>query len=113
MFILFGWRQKMITVADAFSCQCPFCEQANTTVVAVNSKYYHIFWLPVFPFAKSTHAACTSCHASRNEYQYGPELTRQAKVLQKEVKHPFYLYLLTILLCLLIAAVYITRALKR
>ena len=97
----------MIGVDDAFLYECPFCEETNTTSIAVYSKYYHIFWVPLFPVAKESHASCSSCHSSRDDNRFGPELTKQAAVIQKEMKHPAYLYLLTILFCLVIAAIFI------
>lgn len=107
MFIIYGSRRKMVGATDAFLYECPYCEETNTTTIAVYSKYYHIFWLPIFPFAKEAHANCSSCNASRGDHKFGPELTKQAQVIQKELKHPFYLYLLTILFCLFIVAIFI------
>jgi hypothetical protein len=105
-------EQKMIGAADAFLYECPYCEETNTTTIAVYSKYYHIFWLPIFPFAKDAHANCSSCHASRGDHKFGPELTKQAQAIQKEMKAPIYLYLLTILFCLVVAAVFIAALIR-
>ncbi|ANE52165.1 zinc-ribbon domain-containing protein [Flavisolibacter tropicus] len=112
MFIIYGWRKKMVGAFDAFLYKCPYCEQTNTTTIAVYSKYYHIFWLPLFPYAKEAHAGCSSCNAARDDNKFGPELTKQAKEIQKEVKHPVYLYLLTILFCLVVAAVTVASILR-
>lgn len=112
MLFIYGWRRKMVGAFDAFLYQCPYCEQTNTTTIAIYSKYYHIFWLPLFPYAKDAHASCSSCHASRDDHKFGPELTKQAAVIQKEMKHPIYLYLLTILFCLVVAAIVITAMIR-
>lgn len=107
MLFIYGWRRKMVGAVDAFLYKCPFCEEINTTTIIVYSKYYHIFWIPIFPFAKEAHASCSSCNASRGDNKFGPELTKQANEIIKRFRHPFYLYMLTILFCLLILMIFI------
>lgn len=107
MLVIYGSRSKMIGAAEAFLYKCPYCEETNTTTVAFFSRYYHFFFIPVFPFAKEAYASCCNCGAGRGDNKFGPELIKQAKEMEGKFRPPFYLYTLVILLSLLIVAVLI------
>jgi len=107
MLFIYGSRKKMIGASDAFLYKCPYCEETNTTSIAFFSNYYHIFFIPIFPFGKEAYASCSHCGAARSDNKFGPELVKQSKELESKFKHPFYLYALTILFLLLILLIII------
>ena len=98
MLAVYGQEKEMIGVTEPLAYKCPYCEETNTTTLNVYSKYYHVLSVPVLPFDKIAVAKCTKCNATRKEIQMGPELSRKVIEVQKAVRHPFHLYLLTILL---------------
>jgi hypothetical protein len=105
MLFIYGWRKRMIGVSEVFLYNCPYCDETNTTTVAFFSKYYHLFFVPVAPFAKEAYASCSHCGAGRNDSRLGPELEQQVKEIAPNYSHPFYLYTLIILAGLLILLV--------
>ena len=107
MLFIYGSRKKMIGASDAFLYKCPYCEATNTTTVAIFSKYFHIFFIPAFPFAKEAYASCSNCGAARSDNKFGPELVKQAKEIEPRFKPPFYLYAWLIFLGLLILLILI------
>ncbi len=105
MLSIYGQEKKMIGITEPLSNECPYCETANTTALTVYSKYYHVLSVPVLPFKKQAAAECTNCKAIRWDIQLSPDLIQQAHKVQKAVRHPFHLYLFTVLLCLLVLTV--------
>jgi hypothetical protein len=92
MLFIYGSRKKMIGASEAFLYKCPYCEETNTTSIAFFSNYYHIFFIPIFPFGKEAYASCSHCGAARSDNKFGPELVKQAKEVEGKFKPPFYLY---------------------
>jgi hypothetical protein len=102
MLYIYGTRTKMIGTSDVFFYKCPYCEETNTTSVAFFSKYYHLFFIPVLPFAKEAYASCSHCGVGRKDTKFGPELVKQVKEIEPKFRPPFYLFTWIILLGLLI-----------
>ena len=107
MLFIYGSRKKMIGASDAFLYKCPYCEETNTTSIAFFSNYYHIFFIPIFPFGKEAYASCSNCGAARSDNKFGPELVKQTKEMEGKFKPPFYLYTWLILFGLLILLIFI------
>ncbi len=107
MFIIYGSKKSYIKGYDPFMYKCPYCEEQNTTSINIYSKYYHIFWVPVFPFDKEGIATCNNCDAMRGEEKFGPILTSKFKEVTNKMKHPFYTYTLTALLIFFIVFIII------
>jgi hypothetical protein len=102
MFIVYGKKKFFIRIFEPLFYKCPYCDSENSTEVFIYSRYFHIFWIPVFPIRKVAVAKCTECDTLRPEERFGPKLTEHLKEELKNIKHPFYSWTLLILLCLLI-----------
>lgn len=96
MLIFYGKRKTLIGSYEAFMYECPHCEKHNTTILSVYSWYYHIFWIPLFPFDKEAYALCTECKAKRNESRFGPKLVTDFKENKKKFRHPWWTWMWTI-----------------
>jgi len=107
MLFIYGSRSKMSGTSEVFLYKCPYCEETNTTSVAFFSKYYHFFFIPVFPFAKNAYASCSHCGAGRSDNKFGPELVKQVREIEPKFKPPFYLYAWVILLSLPVVTIII------
>ena len=105
MLAIYGWDKEKIGVTEPLTYKCPYCEEANTTTLTVYSKYYHILNVPVLPFEKESTAECIQCKATRKEIQLGSDLRPKVQAVQKAVRHPFRMYLLTIVLLSLLLIV--------
>jgi hypothetical protein len=106
-FIIYGSRKAKIGSYDVFMYECPFCEQNNSTKITILATYFHIFWIPVFPYAKEAVATCDNCNSNRNELKFGPKLVQEFKENKKRFKHPWWTWLLIILFISLILAIII------
>lgn len=90
MLIFYGKRKGLIGSYEAFMYECPYCEENNTTTLYVYSWYYHIFWIPLFPFDKEAMALCTECKSKRNESRFGPKLVSEFKENKYRFRHPWW-----------------------
>ncbi|MEO7923761.1 MAG: hypothetical protein ABIR30_08780 [Chitinophagaceae bacterium] len=107
MFIFYGKTKTMIDSIDVFMYECPYCEKNNTTILSVYSWYYHIFWIPFFPYLKEGYALCADCKTKRSELQFGPKLLSEYKEHSKKIRHPLWTWSISIILLLLILAIII------
>ena len=107
MLILFGSRKTLSGTLDAFMYECPYCEKSNTTTLFVYSWYYHIFWIPIFPFSKEAFALCSDCKAKRNELKFGTKLVSEFKENKKMFRHPWWTWTFTIIFIILIVSIII------
>lgn len=82
--------------------KCPRCEELHTTYIVVYSFYYHVFWVPVFPYTKGAIATCSACGFWRDETLFGPMLAQEFEGKKKEYKHPWWTYFFTLLVVFLI-----------
>lgn len=103
MLIFFGSQKTLSGIHDVFMYECPYCEKNNSTTLFVYSWYYHIFWIPLFPYSKEAHALCTECKTKRNEMKFGPKLVSEFKENKKQFRHPWWTW--TIIFFLLILTI--------
>ena len=97
MFLITGTRTVRIKTYSDQAHRCDACKDFDLSV-AVYQPYFHIIFIPVAPNGvKTTKAHCSSCgQPFRND-----TMNRE---YEKKTRTPFYLYTLTILIGLLIAA---------
>lgn len=51
--IIFGTRSRMLNrMDDAPMLKCTHCGSSMAVDVFGTFKYFHIFWIPIFPYAK-------------------------------------------------------------
>lgn len=43
------------------TAQCPFCGESHSVAVLPFHKYFHIYWIPFFPYGREYAVACVSC----------------------------------------------------
>ena len=85
--IIYGWNSKNIKQADMEAYQCPSCGQKQS-VLAVFAHYFHIFWIPLFPFKKSARIVCGHCQLSTEEKAMPDEMKATIKQLKSAVSLP-------------------------
>ena len=59
----------------------------------VYSNYYHIFWIPIFPFDKEVSVACTKCALRRHGLSFNQRLINNFEEIKNQYKHPWYTYI--------------------
>jgi MFS-type transporter involved in bile tolerance (Atg22 family) len=106
-FIIYGSRKTSIGIFEPPFYKCPNCGELHTTYIIVYSIYYHIFWIPVFPYQKDAIANCSACSFLRNEIKFGPNLIKEFEEKRKEYKHPWWAWSWVIIFLALILTIII------
>ncbi len=88
--IIFGSRASNIGHYDIPNSKCDHCHQNNTQRISVFGKYFHIFWIPIFPFGKKAVSECTHCKKTIDQDDFSPELKSQYNNTKNLVKRPFW-----------------------
>jgi hypothetical protein len=107
-FLLFyGNSNANIGSYDAFMYECPYCQQHNSTHITVFARYYHLFWIPIFPYERHGIALCTHCGAERNESKFGPKLVQEFRDNKRKFRYPWWTWSWTLLFISFIVAIVI------
>lgn len=102
--IVFGSRNAKIGSRDVFMYECPFCNEKNSTTLTAYVTYYHIFWVPFFPYAKHATSVCHKCNTKRDELKFGPQLVQEYRAIKRKFKYPWW----TWMICLIFLGLVIT-----
>lgn len=61
MIILYGWESDRIKCERIENAKCPHCQSQGSFIGYLNGRYFHIFYLPIFPYKKTTEFKCQNC----------------------------------------------------
>lgn len=64
MLIFFGTRGNKIGTAHLEGISCPHCNSTNTLSATKYGRYFHIFFIPIFPTSSRTIIECSHCYKS-------------------------------------------------
>ena len=90
MLIFHGKRKTAIGIFEPLFYKCPNCEQLHSTYIVAYSWYFHIFWVPLFPYEKEFVANCSECGFTRSEIKFGPNLVKELGEKRKDFRHPWW-----------------------
>ncbi|MCA6067438.1 zinc ribbon domain-containing protein [Chryseobacterium sp. RG1] len=75
MLFLFGTGKSTLkNQYPLHQCTCPNCHQTNTMIAGTVARYFHFFFLPVFPTSKDNIAICRHCNANFSYGQFTDEM---------------------------------------
>jgi transcription elongation factor Elf1 len=104
-FIKYGIRKVNAGVYQPSFFQCPNCKSINSVSFGIESTYFHVWYIPVFPTEKDGFARCDSCDFKVNSIKYNKQTRDEYRqVIRKKVKHPFYVYTISLIFGGLIVA---------
>ncbi|HEX2630949.1 MAG TPA: hypothetical protein VHM26_18160 [Chitinophagaceae bacterium] len=106
-FFIWGHRAANIGTESVIMYECPYCNETNTTLLSIYVRYNHIFWIPLFPYAKEGSAYCTHCERHRNESQFGPQLTHEFREYKKKTRYPWWSWTWVIIFISFIISIFI------
>lgn len=87
MFIIFGSRSsKLSTQYHLSGCKCNACGTQHSLMASVHGRYFHIFFIPMFPLWKTTAAECSHCRAAYAENQFTQEM--RYSLAQQKTQQP-------------------------
>ena len=71
MLFLFGTGKSVLKNQYPLQgCTCPNCHQTNTMTAGTIARYFHFFFVPVFPTSKDNMAVCNHCNATFSFNQF-------------------------------------------
>lgn len=89
--IIYGWNSKILKHAPLENIECEHCGQ-KASQIGVVANYFHIFWIPLFPYSKKATIVCNHCSHVTSEKQMSPDFRAKIKVLKAAVPTPKYLF---------------------
>ena len=78
---------------DEFLVKCPSCEADKYADVMITSNYFHICWIPIFPFEKEAHLICQECGLKRYNFPFTAKNFKNYDEVKDKYRHPWYTYL--------------------
>src|SRR5690606_19188940 len=79
--IIYGWNSKLLKHAPLENMECESCSE-KTTQIGIHFNYFHIFWIPVFPFSKKASIVCTTCSHVTGEKKMPENIKVNMRALQ-------------------------------
>lgn len=58
--VVYGWRGKVVSGAQVQDMECANCGNNLYQTFGI-LKYFHIFWIPLFPFSRQPGMECQNC----------------------------------------------------
>ncbi|WP_083760700.1 zinc-ribbon domain-containing protein [Robiginitalea biformata] len=110
--IIFGLRASNIGSVSVEQSSCSYCQNTATQNITQFGKYFHIFWIPVFPVGKSTFSECVHCKRTIRKKEFSPELKNTYEGSKSQIKRPLWHWAGLIILGLLFAAVSILSTIQ-
>lgn len=89
--IVYGWNSKVLKESPFPNQACASCNSEDAHVV-VSASYWHVFWIPIFPYKKQLTIVCGNCSLETKPKHVSEEVRQFAKKLKSTVKFPFYMF---------------------
>lgn len=74
MLFFFGTRTSKIGETQIRSTTCNYCNQPDSFQVTTHARYFHFFWIPIFPLLKTKVAVCSHCKKLYSEGEFSEEM---------------------------------------
>ncbi len=84
--IIFGLRSGTFKAVAAPVGYCNYCQSHATVQFYFSKRYFHIFWVPVFPIGTTGISECTHCKRSLRREQMGPAAQNGYGEARRELK---------------------------
>ncbi|MCW3085199.1 MAG: zinc-ribbon protein [Bacteroidetes bacterium] len=89
--IIYGWREKQ-TATQEITDPCNNCGKPFSMSLHVFHRYFHVFWIPLFPIGKTVKSHCSACGIT-NEKRDLPEAVRLSyKNMPRKNRIPVWMF---------------------
>jgi len=102
--IIFGTGSRVLSSSKLADADCPACGQKALSA-HVYSKYFDLFWIPVFPYSKKAVIECSHCKFTGEEKEIPMMALGDVIELKQRTKTPAWLFVGSFLLAALISTV--------
>lgn len=89
--IIYGWNSKILKHAPLENVECEHCHEKSSQI-GIISNYFHVFWIPLFPYSKKATIVCNHCSHVTSEKQMSPDFKAKVSALKAAVPTPKYLF---------------------
>jgi len=89
--IIYGTGKKKISSETAME-KCPNCGNQFCVDVIIYQKWFHLFWVPIFPNGKVGVSQCSKCNQVLMANQMSPNIKMTHDHLLKQAKAPIWTY---------------------
>ncbi len=100
--IIFGSRASNLGSVTITNTQCSYCENTGTQNIVQYGRYFHVFWIPVFPIGRKTFSECTHCKRTISKKDFGVELMHVFNEKKDKIKRPLWHWIGLLLFGLLV-----------
>jgi hypothetical protein len=83
---------KTIAGVDEVMVKCPSCEKDSWADLMVETLYFQIYWIPIFPFDKTANIICQECELKRFGLPFTSNLISNYSEIKNRFRHPLYAY---------------------
>jgi hypothetical protein len=102
--IFFGTKEKEIKRGKLANVICNECKENVSMTYVVTSKYFHLYWIPTFPFKKNTTVSCNNCETVFEKKQFSENIKNklQRENELKPARNPIWMFAGLLILAFLI-----------
>lgn len=90
--LIFGKQASKIGTVKLFNTKCNYCENKDTQIVSIYSKYAHLFWIPMFPIGEVLVVECNHCKKTVSKNEITKEILNAYELEKNNVKKPLWLW---------------------
>jgi hypothetical protein len=88
--IIYGWRESKIKTQQMKNETCPDCKETGSMIGVLFTKYFHIFWIPLFPYSKKGVFHCPNCSNRFDQKSLMHHLPRAYQNFKSDTKIPIW-----------------------
>ena len=87
--IFYGTKGAHLHSEKVSGVKCNHCEQQNAHTISIFSKYFYIYWIPIFPIGKKGVSECNHCKATYERKNMSEQLKLAHDNVKRNTKTPF------------------------
>jgi hypothetical protein len=103
--IIYGNKATKTGHQSLFGAKCSNCNTRDSLEMYTFSRYFHLFWIPVFPYRKEALTQCNHCKQVLNKKEFSADLLGQYEEMKMNIKTPYWQFIGAGLLAALIISI--------
>ncbi len=107
--IIFGTKTKILKSKDSTTYDCENCNSKGSVTFSFMARYFHIFWIPIFPISKKGISQCSHCKQVLYANEMNPRMKQDCASASTNTKipitHYFGLFIIELFFCLVIFSI--------
>lgn len=107
MLFFFGTGNSRVNTVPLPDLVCVHCNTANSLTSTVFSRYFHLFWIPVFPIGKTSVTVCQHCKQTLTTREIPVNYQVPVRAIQAQARTPLTNFALLMLLGVAIIFIFV------